>query len=164
MTVLNILTEALQVHGLLDGSAEDEAVRLLDEVGMLPEHMHRYPHEFSGGQRQRICIARALSLKPQFIVCDEAVSALDVTIQAQVIDLLMELQERHQLSYLFITHDLSVVNQIADRIAVMRQGRIVEEGEAARVIRQPEHEYTRQLLAAVPVPGGKRRRSSSPGA
>jgi hypothetical protein len=89
---------------------------------------------------------------------------LDVTIQAQVIDLLMELQERHQLSYLFITHDLSVVNQIADRIAVMRQGRIVEEGEAARVIRQPEHEYTRQLLAAVPVPGGKRRRSSSPGA
>ena len=154
MTVLDILTEGLEEHGLLSGeSKRDLAVRLLEEVQLEADHVFRYPHEFSGGQRQRICIARALSLKPEFIICDEAVSALDVTIQAQVIDLLMELQEKYNLSYMFISHDLSVVKKISDRTVVMKQGKIVEEGETAAVIGDPQHEYTKMLLSAVPIPG-----------
>ena len=154
ITVLDILTEGLEEHGLLNGeSKRDLAARLLEEVQLEADHVFRFPHEFSGGQRQRICIARALSLKPEFIICDEAVSALDVTIQAQVIDLLMELQEKHNLSYMFISHDLSVVKKISDRTVVMKQGKIVEEGETATVIGDPQHEYTKMLLSAVPIPG-----------
>ena len=115
--------------------------------------MHRYPHEFSGGQRQRICIARSLALNPKLIICDEAVSALDVTIQAQVLDLLLELRERHNLAYLFISHDLSVVKRICDHVLVMSQGKVVEEGTPEQVISNPQQEYTRKLLEAVPNPG-----------
>ncbi len=154
MTILDILTEGLEEHGLLNAEPkQDLAVRLLEEVQLEADHVFRYPHEFSGGQRQRICIARALSLKPELIICDEAVSALDVTIQAQVIDLLMELQERHDLSYMFISHDLSVVKKISDRTVVMRKGRIVEEGATSDVIVNPQHQYTKSLLDAVPIPG-----------
>lgn len=154
MTILDILTEGLIEHGLLKEEAPlDAAVRLLEEVQLLPDQVYRYPHEFSGGQRQRICIARALSLKPELIICDEAVSALDVTIQAQVIDLLMDLQDRHELSYMFISHDLSVVKRIADRTVVMRRGKIVEQGSTSDVIGNPQHAYTQSLLAAVPIPG-----------
>lgn len=153
-TVMDILTEGLEEHGLLEGaSKKDLAVRLLEEVQLEADHIFRYPHEFSGGQRQRICIARALSLKPEFIICDEAVSALDVTIQAQVIDLLMDLQKRHDLAYMFISHDLSVVKKISDRTIVMKSGKIVEEGITSQVIGSPRHEYTKSLLAAVPIPG-----------
>ena len=134
-------------------SKTDIAVRLLEEVQLGAEHVFRYPHEFSGGQRQRICIARALSLKPELIICDEAVSALDVTIQAQVIDLLMDLQKKHDLAYMFISHDLSVVKKISDRTVVMKSGKIVEQGVTAEVIGNPQHEYTKSLLEAVPIPG-----------
>jgi len=125
----------------------------LEEVQLEPDHVFRYPHEFSGGQRQRICVARALSLKPEFIICDEAVSALDVTIQAQVIELLMELQRKHDLAYMFISHDLSVVKKISDRTIVMKSGKIVEQGITSKVIEHPKHEYTKSLLEAVPIPG-----------
>ena len=158
LNIIEILTEGPRVHGLLEGDAEDLAAHWLQEVGLTPDMMYRYPHEFSGGQRQRICVARAMALQPEFIVCDEAVSALDVTVQAQMIDLLMQLKEKYGLSYLFISHDLSVVKRIADRVAVMRHGRLVEEGSAEEVIGQPRHEYTRQLIAAVPVPGDVNRR------
>ena len=160
MTVLDILTEGLVEHRELTDSKEDTAVRLLREVGLEPDHRHRYPHEFSGGQRQRICIARAISLKPKFIVCDEAVSALDVTIQAQILDLLIDLQERYNLSYLFITHDLGVVKEIADRTIVMKNGRIVEEGDTTEVIESPKQDYTRELVSAVPIPGDRESRQS----
>ncbi len=154
MTVLDILTEGLEEHGMLEGrEKKDFAAQLLEEVQLNADQVFRYPHEFSGGQRQRICIARALSLKPEFIICDEAVSALDVTIQAQVIDLLMELQLKHDLAYLFISHDLSVVKKISDRTVVMQSGRIVERGITADVIGNPQSEYTRSLLEAVPTPG-----------
>ena len=154
MTVMDILTEGLERHGLLDGeSKQDVAARLLEEVELKASYMFRYPHEFSGGQRQRIAIARAISLKPEFVILDEAVSALDVTIQAQVIDLLMDLQGRYGLTYLFISHDLSVVKKIADRTIVLRRGRIEEQGRTAAVIGSPSSDYTKQLLAAVPVPG-----------
>ena len=158
LNIIEILTEGPRIHGLQEGSGEDLAAYWLKEVGLPPEMMYRYPHEFSGGQRQRICIARAMALRPDFIVCDEAVSALDVTVQAQVIDLLMDLKEKYGLSYLFISHDLSVVKRIADYVAVMRHGRIVEEGTAEEVIAQPKEEYTRRLIAAVPVPGDLTRR------
>ncbi len=158
LTIQEILTEGLRAHGQLEGSERDHAAALLEEVRMAPDLMDRFPHQFSGGQRQRICIARALSLRPAFIVCDEAVSALDVTIQAQVLDLLIDLQDRHRLAYLFITHDLSVVKQIAHRVAVMHRGRIVEQGAAEQIIGSPEHAYTRSLIEAVPVLGGARRR------
>jgi oligopeptide/dipeptide ABC transporter ATP-binding protein len=131
----------------------------MDRVGLNSEHASRYAHEFSGGQRQRIGIARALALEPRFIVCDEAVSALDVSVQAQVINLLIELRERHRLSYLFISHDLGVVRHIAERVAVMYLGRLVECGGCAEVMEAPKHPYTRALLSAVPRPGrtsGKR--------
>ena len=154
MIVRDILTEGLEQHGLLAGRRKEEvAVELLEEVGLQADHLYRYPHEFSGGQRQRICIARAISLKPEFIILDEAVSALDVTIQAQVIELLMELQDRLNLSYLFISHDLSVVKRIADRTIVLQKGLVVEQGETKNVIGNPQHGYTQALLAAVPVPG-----------
>ena len=158
MTVMDILTEGLKEHGLLDMAKQDKAVQLLEEVELKPDMANRYPFEFSGGERQRISIARALSLEPKFIVCDEAVSALDVTIQAQIIDLLRRLQARHGIAYLFISHDLSVVRQLSEQILVMHQGRIVERGNTEDVIFNPQHEYTRTLLDAVPVPGDIERR------
>jgi oligopeptide/dipeptide ABC transporter ATP-binding protein len=153
MNVLDIITEGLLEFKLLEGKREDHAVRLMLEVGLDAEAIYRYPHEFSGGQRQRINIARAISLRPDFIVCDEPVSALDVSVQAQVINLLMDLRDSYQLSYLFISHDISVVSYIADRTAVMYRGKIVEEGPTFDIINYPKHPYTKALIAAVPVPG-----------
>ena len=160
MTVMDILTEGLEEHGLLDAPKRDKAAQLLEEVELRADMASRYPFEFSGGERQRINIARALSLEPKFIVCDEAVSALDVTIQAQIIQLLRRLQEKYRMAYLFISHDLSVVRQLSERIAVMRHGVLVEEGETDSVLFKPQHEYTRALIDAVPIPGdlGRRRR------
>ena len=158
MTVMDILTEGLEEHGLLDMPKRDKAVQLLEEVELRPDMANRYPFEFSGGERQRISIARALSLEPKFIVCDEPVSALDVTIQAQIIELLRRLQARYGIAYLFISHDLSVVRQLSEQILVMHQGRIVERGRTDDVIFKPRHEYTRTLLDAVPVPGDIERR------
>ena len=126
---------------------------------MSADVINRYPHEFSGGQRQRICVARAVAMKPKFVVCDEAVSALDVTIQAQVIDLLMELREKFGLSYLFISHDLSVVKRICDRTVVMRQGKVEEAGETIELIRNPQTDYTQRLISAVPIPGDVSKRA-----
>ncbi len=154
MTVLDIITEALVYHGIISSrERESKALELLAEVGMGRDALNRYPHEFSGGQRQRISIARALSLNPKFIVCDEPVSALDVSVQAQVINLLMELREKHSLSFLFISHDLSVVRLISHRVAVMYLGHIVELGKAEEVLENPLHPYTQALLSAVPRPG-----------
>lgn len=153
MTVGNIVGEALTVHKIARGKERREIVKeLLNKVGLSPSHINRYPHEFSGGQRQRIGIARALALKPRFIVCDEPVSALDVSIQAQIINLLEELQEDFNLSYLFIAHDLSVVEHISDRVAVMYLGKIVEMANGADLYKNPMHPYTRALLSAIPVP------------
>jgi oligopeptide transport system ATP-binding protein len=161
MTVGDAIREVLRVHRLAKGRAAEARVReLLEIVGLSPLHADRYPHEFSGGQRQRIGIARALSVEPDFIVCDEPVSALDVSVQAQVLNLLESLQQKLGLAYLFIAHDLSVVEHVSDRIAVMYLGRIVEMGDAHHVIDDPRHPYTRALLSAVPVPepGAKRER------
>jgi oligopeptide/dipeptide ABC transporter ATP-binding protein len=159
MTVGSIVGEPLAVHRLGTRRERKEMVReLLKKVGLSGEHVNRYPHEFSGGQRQRIGIARAIALKPKFVVCDEAVSALDVSIQAQIINLLQELQEDFGLSYLFIAHDLSVVQHVSDRVAVMYLGKIVEEGDAAGIYEEPGHPYTVALLSAVPVPDPKTRR------
>ena len=158
MTVMDILTEGLREHGLLDMPKRDKAVQLLEEVELRADMANRYPFEFSGGERQRISIARALSLEPKFIVCDEPVSALDVTIQAQIIELLRGLQARYGIAYLFISHDLSVVRQLSEQILVMHQGKIVERGRTEDVIFNPRHEYTKTLLNAVPVPGDLERR------
>ena len=158
MTVIDIVTEGLVQFKRIEGSRKEHAERLLREVGLSADSIYRFPHEFSGGQRQRISIARAISLRPEFIICDEAVSALDVSIQAQVINLLISLQQRHHLSYLFISHDLSVVSNIADRIAVMYLGQIVESGTTFDIIHNPRHPYTKALIAAVPVPGKSRSR------
>ncbi|MBI1942537.1 MAG: dipeptide ABC transporter ATP-binding protein [Betaproteobacteria bacterium] len=162
MTVGAIIGEALVIHKLARGRREFEEriVQLLETVGLHAEHMRRYPHEFSGGQRQRIGIARALAVSPKLIVCDEPVSALDVSIQAQVINLLEDLQERLNLTYLFIAHDLSVVEHISDRVAVMYLGRIVELASARDLYASPKHPYTEALLSAVPIPdpAAKRRR------
>jgi len=151
MSVFQILAEPLRVHGLAArDELRDRVAELLESVRMEPYFMQRYPHEFSGGQRQRIAIARALSMNPDFLVADEPVSALDVSVQAQVLGLLAELQRSRGIAMLFVSHDLSVVERVADRIAVMRNGKIVESGPAEQVIGQPKADYTRQLLAAVP--------------
>ncbi|MDM8527089.1 ATP-binding cassette domain-containing protein [Anaerolineales bacterium HSG24] len=153
MTVGSIVGEPLEVHRLASGKARKERVReLLDIVGLNPYFINRYPHEFSGGQRQRIGIARALAVEPAFIVCDEPISALDVSIQAQVINLLEELQERMGLTYLFIAHDLAVVRHISDRIAVMYLGKLVELAGRSELYARPMHPYTQALLSAVPLP------------
>jgi oligopeptide/dipeptide ABC transporter ATP-binding protein len=153
MTVGSALREVLHVHKLAEGKAAQTRVReLLETVGLQPQHAARYPHEFSGGQRQRIGIARALSVEPDFIVCDEPVSALDVSVQAQVLNLLQDLQKQLGLAYLFIAHDLSVIEHVSDRIAVMYLGHLVELGEARAVVTEPRHPYTKALLSAVPQP------------
>ncbi len=159
MTVGDIVGEPIAVHGV--GTRRDRRARvreLLDVVGFDPSFVNRYPHEFSGGQRQRIGIARALALSPRLIVCDEPVSALDVSIQAQIINLLKDLQQEFGLAYLFIAHDLAVVRSVSDRIAVMHRGTIVETGTAEEVYSNPKQEYTKALIASVPVPDPDRMR------
>jgi oligopeptide/dipeptide ABC transporter ATP-binding protein len=153
MTVGGIVGEPLRVPRLASGAELERRVgQLLERVGLASEYRTRYPHEFSGGQRQRIGVARALALDPDFIVCDEAVSALDVSIQAQILNLLQDLQDELSLSYLFITHDLNVVRHLADRVGVMYLGRIVETAPAAELFGSPRHPYTQALLSANPVP------------
>jgi peptide/nickel transport system ATP-binding protein len=152
MTVEAAITEPMVIQriGKNRRDRRDRAAALLEEVGMLPLHLRRYPHEFSGGQRQRICIARAIAVEPEFLVCDESVSALDVSVQAQVLNLLKRLQEKRGLTYIFISHDLSVVKFMADMMAVMNAGQIVEFGPSEAIYRAPREEYTRRLIAATP--------------
>ena len=152
MPVYDIVSEPLQIHGTSKDEARDRAGEYLAAVGLLPEHGNRYPHEFSGGQRQRIGIARALTLEPDLIILDEPVSALDVSIQAQVINLLEDLQDRFDLTYLFIAHDLSVVRHISDRVVVMYLGKVAEVAERDDLYNMPAHPYTQALLSAIPVP------------
>jgi oligopeptide/dipeptide ABC transporter ATP-binding protein len=161
-TVRHIIGEALDIHRLAPNAAarRQRVERLLQDVGLDPSHAERYPHEFSGGQRQRIGIARALAVEPKLIVCDEPVSALDVSVQAQIVNLLRDLQQEHAMAYLFVAHDLAVVRHLSRRILVMYLGRIVEAGEARTICRSPKHPYTQALISAVPVvdPDSKRRR------
>lgn len=154
MKVLDIIAEGLDIHGLVKGKTDrkQRVIDLLETVGLNREHAERYPHEFSGGQRQRIGIARALAVDPEFIIADEPISALDVSIQAQVVNLLKELQEEKGLTYLFIAHDLSMVKYISDRIGVMYFGKLVEMAPADELYRNPMHAYTKSLLSAIPLP------------
>lgn len=160
MTVESILSEPLEIHKLGRNSWErsQRILKLLDLCGLRREVLSRYPHEFSGGQRQRICIARALAVEPEFIVCDEAVSALDVSIQAQIINLMQDLQEELGLTYLFIAHDLKVVEHISNRVAVMYLGKVVEMGTPEELYGSPKHPYTQALLSAIPVPDPRHRK------
>jgi peptide/nickel transport system ATP-binding protein len=153
MSIGSALAEPMRVHGLARSATEarQKVNQLLKEVGLLPEHYDRYPHEFSGGQRQRISIARALAVEPELIICDESVSALDVSVQAQVLNLLNRLKADRGLTYIFISHDLSVVRFMSDRILVMKDGRMEELAEADRLFKQPQSDYTRKLIAAIPV-------------
>lgn len=152
-TIFQIIGEALEIHfpAMSRSQREQRVDELLKQVGLKPEMMHRYPHEFSGGQRQRIGIARALAVEPKFIVCDEPVSALDVSVQAQIVNLLQDLQEQLGLTYLFIAHDLAVVEHVSDHVLVMHHGKIVESAPAEQIYEAPKHDYTRKLLAAVPT-------------
>ena len=153
MPVGEIIGEAVREHGLVSKEEFDDYIdQVMDNCGLQPFHKDRYPHEFSGGQRQRICIARALALNPEFIVCDEPVSALDVSIQAQIINLLKNLQKKYNLTYLFISHDLSVVEHISDTVGVMYLGNLVEYGATEDIFRNPLHPYTKALFSAIPVP------------
>ena len=153
MPVSEIIGEAVREHGIVAADEFNDYIEhVMDQCGLQPFHKDRYPHEFSGGQRQRICIARALALKPEFIVCDEPVSALDVSIQAQIINLLEELQTNNHLTYLFISHDLSVVEHISDVVGVMYLGNLVEYGETKDIFKNPLHPYTEALFSAIPVP------------
>jgi ABC-type oligopeptide transport system ATPase subunit len=159
MSVGQIVEEPLKIHTKQSAAERRDRVKwLMEKVGLSPDYIHRYPHEFSGGQRQRIGIARALATNPKIVIADEPVSALDVSIQAQVVNLMQDLQEEFGLSYIFIAHDLSVVRHISDRIAVMYKGKIVEIGEAEAIYQQPQHSYSRTLLAAVPRPDPSRAR------
>ena len=156
LPVGEIIGEAVREHSLVPkGEFNDYIDKVMDECGLQPFHKDRYPHEFSGGQRQRICIARALALNPEFVVCDEPVSALDVSIQAQIINLLKKLQAQHNLTYLFISHDLSVVEHISDTVGVMYLGNLVEYGDTADIFKNPLHPYTKALFSAIPVPDPK---------
>ena len=153
LPVGEIIGEAVREHNLVPANQFDDYIdKIMDNCGLQPFHKDRYPHEFSGGQRQRICIARALALNPEFVVCDEPVSALDVSIQAQIINLLKDLQEQYKLTYLFISHDLSVVEHISDSVGVMYLGSLVEYGDTADIFRNPLHPYTKALFSAIPVP------------
>ncbi|MEJ1160606.1 ABC transporter ATP-binding protein [Prosthecomicrobium sp. N25] len=162
LTVLEIVGQPLKIHGIAKGAAlEDRVAELLRKVGLRPEYLRRYPHAFSGGERQRIGIARALALSPRLVVADEAVSALDVSVQAQTLNLLQDLQDEFRLTYLFIAHDLSVVEHISDRVAVMYVGRIVEQAPTGDLFARPRHPYTEALLSAVPVPDPRLRRGAN---
>ena len=153
LPVGEIIGEAVREHGLVSKAEFDDYIdQVMDNCGLQPFHKDRYPHEFSGGQRQRICIARALALNPEFVVCDEPVSALDVSIQAQIINLLKDLQEQYKLTYLFISHDLSVVEHISDTVGVMYLGNLVEYGATEDIFKNPLHPYTKALFSAIPVP------------
>ena len=153
LSVGSAIMEVLTVHniGANDAERKEHVLYLLDKVNLLPRHFSNYPHEFSGGQRQRICIARALALKPKLLICDESVSALDVSVQAQVLNLLVDLRDEFKLTYIFISHDLSVVKFISDRIAVMNAGRIVEMDTSNELYAQPKDDYTRRLIHAIPT-------------
>lgn len=158
MTVFNIVADPLRIHNIVDGKELEEYVaELLERVGLHGEHMRRYPHAFSGGQRQRVGIARALALDPELVVADEAVSALDVSVRAQILNLMIELQQELNLTYLFISHDLSVVEYIADRVAVMYVGKLVELAPTDKLFQSPKHPYTEALLSAIPIADPRRR-------